>query len=347
MSPHSSLAAAALAFAALAAAQPVVADTFTAAPVVRTLAPHERAVVDGLAPVPLADMNLRASAMATISAGNGAPVQVVQRKNLGVDAKVFAGLPHSSPPLLPLPPPAIPGTPDTLDLHDFKAVGDSTQAWATMTATGVPYMFVRGFGKFKADATAAWTSRLTLGGSTSKEVVLRFVIPAIVAGGNTELDGLAWWRSRLRADVMLNGFPVWSSEALRLRADFDKPAQGGGLVRQQLEVLQQFGEPLTFSTNDEDVSNANNSNAGNVDDPSLAQEVYLSLGRYNPGAKIELTMTMRGTAFTEPDVAGTSDNECVYKKDPADPDKKRYFCSRASMSVAGHSLGAPRIVLMP
>ncbi|MES2717617.1 MAG: hypothetical protein V4795_17760 [Pseudomonadota bacterium] len=310
---------------------------------VRVLTPQERAIADSLAPVPLVDMNLRTAATVRVSAHDrGAPKQAVQRSNLGVNAAVYAGFPTANAPLLPLPPGA--RQPPALD---FQTMGDSVEAWATMTAAGIPHLRLRGYGEFQADATAAWTSRFTLGGSTSKEVVLRFVVPPTVVGGNTEQDGPAWWRARMRTDVLVNGFPAWSTEALRLRADYQTTGAMGGAVNQPLEVLQTFGAPLAFPTDDEDAPAApgqpsNDSNAGNVDTPSAPQVVSLSLGRFNPGQAIELMLVVRGTAFTRPSPGASSDHRCRPNAATGG-----FFCSRASMAVHGQQGEAPRITLLP
>ena len=311
-----------------------------AQPTVRTLTPQESAVVDGLAPVPLVDLNLRPAATVAITVKDSAPVRKVQRSGLGLRAAVYAGNPHLVAPLLPQ------GAGERAPAQiDFQTAGDSAEAWATMTAAGVPHLRLNGFGDFRADATASWTSRFTLGGSTSREVVLRFVVPPSVVGGNSELEGLAWWRSRLRTDVLVNGFPAWSTEAWRLRADYKTAGAMGGLVNVPLEVLQTFGDPLPFPTDDEDPPAApgapsNDSNAGNVDAPSQARVVYLSLGRFRPGQAIELSMVVRGTAYTQASTAGGLDHRCAHNG-------SRYFCSRATMSVDGLGGEPPRVTLLP
>lgn len=323
-----------LALAALAAALPALAQSRAATPA-RVLTPLESAVVDGLSTEVPVDLNLRPSAAVLVSVptkNGGAPVQKVQRSNLGVDAALYAGLPASNP-----APPLLPAAQVAPYLLPFATTGDAAQAWVAMTAQGVPHLYVTGFGEFRADATAAWTSRFTLGGSTSKEVVLRFMVPPSTVSGNTEQDAPALWRARVRADVLVNGFPAWSSEALRLRAPV-VPAGGG--AAQEMAVLQSFGDPLAFPTNDEDGDPANDSNAGNVSQPAAAKVVYLSLGRFNPGQSIELQMIVRGSAFTQPATAGGTDHRC--RANPAGG----WFCSRATMSVQMGNM-APQVTLAP
>lgn len=310
------------------------------APPVRVLTPLESSVVDGLSPVPQADLNLQPSATVSIRVKDKSPVRKVQRSGLGLPAAVYAGDPFEVAPLLPLSPQARAPAP-----IDFMNDGDSAEAWATMSATGVPHLRLRGFGDFQADATAAWTSRFSLGGSTSKEVVLRFVVPPTVVSGDTEGEGPAWWRSRMRTDVLVNGFPAWSTEAWRLRADYTQTSIQGIPVMHPLNVLQTFGDPLPFPTDDEDTppqqgGPANDSAVGNMEMASSPRVVYLSLGRYNPGQAIELSLVVRGTAFTRPSPGLTQDHRCQWNG-------VRYFCSRASMSVDGRGIEAPRVTLMP
>jgi hypothetical protein len=312
----------------------------TGMPAVRTLTPQEQAIATGLAPVTLAQLNLRPSAMVvTETHVPGSTKQVVQRRNLGVDAAVYASVPYSDRPLLPRLPPAQPG-PAAAELFEFATEGDSVQGWATMTAAGVPHLHLWGFGEFRSEATAGWTSRFTLGGSTSKEVVLRFVIPATTVSGATEDDAPAWWRSQLRADVLMNGFPIWSTEAVRLRADYVQTGTPGPDDKALL-VLQQFGAGLDFPTDDEDAATTNDSNAGNVELASEAKEVFLSLGRFNPGQVIELQMILRGMAYTQARPGPTGDPRC--ETNPAGG----YFCSRASMSVSGAASDGPQLRLLP
>lgn len=337
------VAGAACVFAMAAATLTVAVDasaTTLRAPVVRTLGPQEAATVDGLVTTPQADLNLKPAVAVTLTALRPVPgkppveqsTQAVQRRNLGVDAAVYASVPASTRPLLPQAQVAP-------HLFDFQQVGDSVQAWATMTAQGVPHLFVQGFGHFRADATASWTGRFTLAGTTSKEVVLRFMVPPTQVSGATEEDAPAWWRAKMRTDVLVNGFPAWSTEALRLRADFVK-AGGGGAPLKPLLVLQTFGDPLSFPTNDEDEATGNDSNEGNDEQAAAARWVHLSLGRFQPGQTIDLAMIVRGSAYTETASPSRPDREC--QENPAGG----WFCTRATMAVQMGN-AAPTITLLP
>ncbi len=300
---------------------------------VRELSAAESAIADGLPSLFGNALSLKVAGMARAAAPEkGSPKLAVKRESGGNAAAVYASLPAASPPLLPT-------WPAGASLFQFETLGDAAQSWATMTADGVPHLFVRGFGEFRAEATASWTSTLTLPAS-AKEVVLRLVIPAASVGGDTEDDGRAWWRSQLRAELLVNGYPAWSTQAVRLRADYKSPSSNGTLLTRTLEVLQPFGQPLPFPTDDEDSSTSNDSRDGNLDSPSTRKVVYLSLGRFDPNVQLHLTMVWRGIALTVPETAGGTDNRC--KSSPA-----QFFCSRASMSLQGGPNDGPRVILLP
>ncbi|MFT3818499.1 MAG: hypothetical protein QM750_12825 [Rubrivivax sp.] len=318
-----------LAALALAAAGPARADVPLP---VAELTVAQQAALSGMSYLSPANQAFRMAAAVKVSAYNkGSPVQAVQRKSAD-SAAVYAGLPATvSPPLLPT-------LPAGSSLLDFIGIGDHAQAWATMTAEGVPHLWARGYGQFTVDATASWTTALTVPAGGSRELVLRFVIPPATVSGDTEQQSIARWRSRLRADVLVNGFPAWSTEAMRLT--LDPKVQGNSLA--QTLVLQQFGSPLAFVTDDEDASAANDSNAGSVNTASAKRTVHLSLGRFNAGTVVDLAMVLRGSALTAPELTGGTDHRCDYVSAQA-----RWFCSRGSLSVTGVAGDAPRIYLLP
>jgi hypothetical protein len=209
-----------------------------------------------------------------------------------------------------------------------------------MTADGIPYITLTGYGEFQAEATAAWTTRVTVpAGGSGREVVVRFVIPPVGVSGRTQQQGEALWRSRLRADLLVNGFPAWSAQAIRLTVN-----------AQPLDdfiVLQEFGSPLGFPTDDEDLpadqgGPPNDSSIGNINSPSMVKTVYLTLGRFDPGAVVDLSMILRGTALTAPfyPSGGGVKHRC---KDIGG----EYECTRGSVSVKGADGQAPRIYLLP
>lgn len=316
----------------LAAALPALAATPLP---VRSLAPGELGGLSGMPYLTPANHPFEVAAAARAYAYNkGATGHAVQRKT-GSDAAVYRGMPSGNPPLLP-PAPA------STALLDFITTGDLAQSWATMTASGVPHIAATGYGDFEAEVTASWTTRVTVpSGAAGREVVVRFVIPQASVAGATEQEGQARWRARLRAELLVNGFPAWSTEAIRFTTDPSKIYNNTELL-----VLQTFGSDLGFPTDDEDLpflegGPNNETSASTVNGKSPAKIVHLTLGRFGPGAVIDLSMILRGHALSVPAVSGGTDHRCK-------SNSVRYFCSRGTVSVDGSSGGeAPRVYLLP
>lgn len=299
----------------------------------RELSGAELGALSGMPYLLPADLPFRTASAVKVSVPTkGADANSVQRQS-GAAAAVYASLPAAASALLPAA---------TTPL-DFTQQGDLAQAWATMTASGVPHLALWGAGGFAADATASWHTQITIPGSTSREVVLRLVVPPTSVGGNTNQSGIARWRSRLRADVLVNGHPAWSTQSLRLTLDPQ-------VVNHNLDetlVLQQFGSPLSYPTNDEDTPLSqggpdNDSQTQTVDSPSTKKVVHLTLGRMNPGTVLDLAMILRGSTHTVPAIAGGTDHRCKPAGGAAP-----YDCSRGSVSILGGSGEPPRIYLLP
>ena len=283
---------------------------------VRALSSTEIAALTGMPYLDPGSQAFTMTAGASSQAFNKISTQGAQR-TVGGTAAVYRGAPTTTVPLLPPMPPGE-------SVLDMITVGDSAQSWATMTAAGVPHVFVTGYGAFGADATAAWTTSITVpAGAAGRELVVRFVIPPVSVAGATEQQGQAYWRAKLRAELLVNGFPAWSTEAFRFTLD---PSQVAFSLEQLL--LQQFGAGLPFPAND----------TGQA--ASSALVAYLTLGRFNPGAVVDLSMIVRGTAVTVPQAPGGTDNRCAWNH-------VRYFCSRATVVVDGASGEPPRIYLLP
>lgn len=190
-------------------------------------------------------------------------------------------------------PPLLPSWPTENTLHKGAERADLAQGWATMSERGVPYLFVQGFGAFNA-------------GGSSQQLVLRFVIPPVVVDGHSESAARALWRARMRVELLLNGYPAWASAAARF--NHAPLINGSGVVEQLL--LEHFGSPLDFTTNDDDASTTNDS-AGSITQASAKRTVYLNLGRFQPGSSVELAMVLRGTALTQPRDGDATSHRCA------------------------------------
>lgn len=318
------------ALATLATSQPARADVPLP---VKEMTNAEIGAVSGLPYLSPSNQAFRMAAAVQVSAyGQGAPQQAVQRSS-GAAAAVYRSLPVQAS-----PPPLLPPMPAGAALFDHAQTGDHAQSWATMSADGKPYLYARGYGEFGAEATASWTTSLVVPAGGSREVVLRFVLPPASVAGYTEQDGIGRWRSRLRAEVLVNGFPAWSTEALRMT--LEPKVQNNNLS--ETIVLQQYGQPLTFPTNDEDADNGNNSGTATVNGASTQRVVHLSLGRFDPGAAVDLSMILRASALTVAAAPNGSDHRCKYNNAAA-----RYYCSRGGVTMNGGSGEAPRIYLVP
>jgi len=294
----------------------------------RELSPTEQSALSGMPNLTPSAVPFRVAATARVSAHNETTPPTRTERKSGDAAAVYAGTHGTSPALLPTWP-----TPGANGLLDFATQGDLAQAWSTSSEGGVPSLFVTGYGAFRAEATAAWSATLTVpSGTSSREVVVRFVIPPVSVNGTTTGDAPALWRSRMRADFLVNGFPAWSTEALRLTANpMDTP--------NDTVVLQQFGAPLGFPHNDEDAADSNDTDSGSTEGPSSPRIVVLTLGRVPGGTVLELSLSLRGTAMTVPASPNGTGNRCKRED--------RYFCSGATVTVRGDSREIPLFYLLP
>jgi len=303
---------------------------------VKVLVGDETNVLSGMPYLSPATHTFHVAAAANGSAHDKPPINLDAKRRTGSNAAVYRGTPVTNPTLYP------PG-PSAGDLLEFETNGDVSQTWATMTADGIPYLHATGFGEFLSDASASWNTRVTVPAVGSREVVLRVVVPPVSVAGATEQQGIARWRARMRADVLVNGFPAWSTEALRMTID---PKIEFSILKETL-VLQQFGDALGFPTNDEDTPPANDgfnndTYAGNINGASGKRTVYLSLGRFNANTVVDLSMSLRASATSVPAASGGTDHRCKFSIP-----QNRFFCSRGTVTVDGSMGEAPRVYLLP
>jgi hypothetical protein len=306
-------------------------------PPVRELLPHENDTIAGLPQLTPVQLGLKVAAATAVRAfDKGAPRSAVQRRS-GSDAAVYSGLPLTTAPLLPA---------DTASSQpNFQVDKDWGQAWATMTAAGVPHLMAIGYGDFDAEATASWHATVVIPSDGAREVFIRVALPAARVAGDTEVNGPHRWQSRLSADLLVNGWPAWSTEAVRISRECTLFTMPPHLCNEKVNdnVLIQSGKPLQFPTDDEDTSTANDST--DKDDMVLHSQrrlVSLSLGRHGPGTRLHLAWMLRGRAWTEPMQTGGTDHRC----------KKNYqldawFCSRAEVSITGAANDAPEVRFGP
>lgn len=263
-----------------------------------------------------------ASAVRTSAYNLGSNDWKVQRSSSS-NAAVHQSLPAASPPLLPT-------WPTGGSVFDFKVQHDHAQAWATMSSSGVPWLWLRGYGDYKAEAVASWNTTVTVPAGGQREVIVRFVLPPTSVAGVTEAQGPNAWRARLRAELLVNGFPAWSTEAVRLHT-----SASGGTAK---PLLQQFGDPLALPSNDEDNYPDNDSEDG-MTGASTKATVHVSLGLFPPGSVIELSMIHRANVFSQATTGGL--HKCKHETYPVDD----WFCSGSSVTINGSTGEPPRIYL--
>lgn len=298
---------------------------------VRVMTDAELGQLSGMPYLNTTNHSFKMAASASARAYNKPTQSLAVERKTGGTASVYRGAPSTSVPLAPPMPP-------TAALLEMQSNGDVAQTWAAMSAAGFPFIRATGFGDFTAEATASWHTSVTVpAGAGGRELVVRFVLPPVSVAGATEDEGRARWRARLRAELLVNGFPAWATDALRFTTD---PNDIHNLS--EVVVLQQFGHPLPFATNDEDSDTSNNTSAANVNNATGKLTVHLSLGRFAAGSVVDLSMLLRGTAHTVPATVNGTDHRCKWKN-TAD----RYFCSRASVSVDGTTGESPRIYFLP
>lgn len=208
--------------------------------------------------------------------------------------------------------PAVPaqsGPPPVSQIFDFKKSGDSAQGWATMSATGMPFLLTRAFGKATVSGTSAWTARIFVPPSQTNMYV-RFTLPKVQVVGVNEADGPSRYQARFRAELMLNGHPVWSSEAIRLNEFNGNPGYcpdaNFSQVHETNTYFQTYGAaPIGLSSTDKA-------------DWSSLNVVTLALGSFPAGQPLDLSLVVR---------ADTSvDLKCCFKNN-------EYFCTGATSTV--------------
>lgn len=287
-------------------------------------------------PAPLALPPLKVAAALKVTAyGKGAPQRNAQRSS-GSDAALYAGLPAAAQPVAP-------PMPNSTSEFFFPEIADYAQSWATMTAAGVPYLKVSVAGDASGEASASWTQRIVVPGTGTPEVLLRFTMPSVSVNGRTEMNAEADRRARLRADLLVNGFPAWSHEAMRfsfLQRHHGTNGNGlGGPDETYPAVLQSFGALLPYKVNDEDAVSTNDSGSA-VDKPTAPRLVILSLGRFPAGSALHLSLALQASALTLPFVPGSTDNRCKFVNN-------QYACSGAVVTVDGTGGEGPLVYVRP
>lgn len=275
-------------------------------PVMETALP-----ANGTQEIAISSADLQTAVSAEVKAKNKNPLTNVQRMS-NQQAAVYAGLAQGGYVPMTAPVPATFGKQPTSSMFDFLASGDSAEVWATMNANGMPYLFANAFGTAEATGNATWKAKVAIPAGYQK-LYVRLTIPKVSVGGAAEQDAPARWQARFLAELSLNGYPVWNSEAIRTCLLKDNPKQN---IPEKGSWTSLYGSPVVVNNN---VAAAN-------------KEVTLLLGTFTAGQVVDLMFTSRMDAK----VLGA----CEYKLDP-NTGKMRYFCTRGTAAMEWDSTASP------
>jgi hypothetical protein len=254
--------------------------------------------------LPLDQLDFKTSALVQVASQPSLTQTNVDRQSQAT-AAAYAGVGVPYSPAV-TPGPALSGTPPGGSVFDFKKSGNSSQGWATMTSDGKPFLFLNSFGKASAQATASWRAHIVVPAGDTKIYVF-FSLPAAEVDGFTEMNGPSPYQDRLRAELLLNGHPVWNSEQSRFsevdQAGANQNCQNGSETANRLTV---YGKSLGLS-------------ASNPGKNSTAKQYIVSIGSLQGSQALDLTLVVR------------SDTQVKYQCCPHNADNQpEFFCTRAT-----------------
>ena len=230
----------------LAAGLAVVVSTaaYAATLPVKVLNAQQAAQLGAYTQVPLSGANFSTSALISVQS-KAKTLTDVKRNGPAVSA-AYAGV--SAFPISPPPTPVTSAAPPSSEVFNFKLAGDSAQGWATTTPQGMPFLFTQAYGQSVAAGTASWRAQVTVT-AQSPNLYVQFMLPAAQVTGVTEENGPSNWQSRLRADLQLNGHPVWSSEASRISLLNGQASSNDNCFEhdEKAQYLSTFGQGLGFT----------------------------------------------------------------------------------------------------
>lgn len=153
------------------------------------------------------------------------------------------------------------------DFIDFTVAENTIQGWARMSSSALPALNIVLNGKTSGHASASWRTLYQVPGSGLRKVGLKFRIPETWMDGRYEFSGKGPHQARVKVQVLVNGFPVWWSEAIRSAPDY--PVSGN-----EWEI-HTFGEPWNFNA---------------ATEKAAAKWVTASLGNYSAGTTLNVTV---------------------------------------------------------
>ena len=167
---------------------------------------------------------------------------------------------------------------------DFTKAENTAQGWARMGTAAIPALTIALNGETRGHASASWRTTYTVTGSGSRNVSLKFRIPETVMDGRFEQSAKGAYQGRAKVQLLVNGYPVWSSEAMRIA-----PATPNAMSEYMFET---FGSAWAFDKNTEKAS---------------AKWVTASMGTYSAGQSLDVVLVY----FVEASIG----RECEYVAD--------------------------------
>jgi hypothetical protein len=285
---------------------------------VKVLTSQQIAQLGGFTEVSLSDAQFTTASFVDVSSYPSKSKRDVDRLG-GATSASYAGVMSIPYSIQPPPGPATTGPPADTAHFGFKQSGDASQAWATMTAAGMPFLDLTSFGKAAASGTASWKARIAVAAS-NPNVYAQFRVPSASVTGATEENGPSDWKSRFRAELLMNGHPIWQSEATRFSELVHEPSGDGESCTASAEKsnsLATFGTGIGFEQSDKQ-------------HPSDATSVTLWLGAFAPGEIVELGLIAR----TDTEV----DHRCCSHDRAGNPE---LFCTSSTATLSWDGTSTP------
>lgn len=260
--------------------------------------------------IALSSADLKTAALAEVTAKNKGTSRKVERLSNTTSA-VYAGLAQGNYQPQSAPIDAVNAAPLDTSKFVFEFSGDSAQSWATMKNNGIPYLFAQAFGTADASANATWKARVYIPAGQQK-LYVKLAIPNVSVAGAAEQDAPARWQAKFLAELSVNGYPAWNSEAIRTCLLKDNPQVN---IPEKGNWTSLYGSPITVNA-----------------DNSAVKEVTLLLGSYTAGQMVDIQFTARADAKV---LAG-----CEWKKDN-NTGLYRWFCTRATAVMSWNDNAGP------
>ena len=156
---------------------------------------------------------------------------------------------------------------DQLKAIDFTKAENTAQGWARMSAAAIPALTIALNGETRGHASASWRTTYTVAGSGKRSVSLKFRIPETVMDGRFEQSAKGAYQGRARVQLLVNGYPVWSSETLRVAPPTPNSASE--------YMFETFGTTWAFDKNTEKAN---------------AKWVTASMGSYDAGQSLDVAL---------------------------------------------------------